>query len=119
MGKVGEEFWDANLPEWLLDKFSPERTREEKMAWLTQWRRASLEVQARMVAEQGWELMQWAYWFGDENEEWVLWSVEADAMNHLLKIRLKGADEQSPVSAVKWLVEQSGCHVSGMTVFQE
>ncbi|MFD5574555.1 hypothetical protein [Streptomyces cadmiisoli] len=109
---VEQSFWIATLPEWLLSEFNPERSREEKIAWLAQWRRAAPEEQNRLLEEQGWELMQWAYWFGCDNEEWAIRSISIDSENNVLKILLEGADEDSPVEAIDWLIGQSGCRTT-------
>ncbi|MGW1963601.1 hypothetical protein ACWCPD_25625 [Streptomyces sp. NPDC001935] len=107
----GREFWLSSLPDWLVEEFAPEFSEVEQRAWLGRWRKASLRERARLVDERGWEVLQWTYWFGDENEEWVLSSVEADPVNDVLRIFLGGAGEESPIAAVKWIVERSGCHV--------
>jgi hypothetical protein len=109
------EFWLSRLPEWLLEGFSPTRSKEDAAAWLAQWRKADVQEQARLEEERGWELMDWIYWFSSDNEEWVLGPVNRDPALPLLRVRLEGAEEQSPVKALEWLIIQSGCQVRNVS----
>lgn len=64
-----------------------------------------------MVSSRGWELMQWTYWFDGSNREWGLSNVENSPTDDTLKILIAEAEEDSPIRAVEWLIERSGCRI--------
>ena len=107
----GVEFWRNCLPGWLIESFSPESSREEKVAWLAVWRKSDPVERLRLSSAKGWELMQWSYWFSHANEDWELDSTEWVNDNSALKILLEGAREEYPIEAIRWLIEKSGCRV--------
>ncbi|GAA1956721.1 hypothetical protein [Catenulispora subtropica] len=100
--------WAALLPDWLLRRFATPATREQKLAWLEQWRRMSPERQAAAEAERGWELGQWLYWVLGAGGLWRLAGYDHAAPGGGLRVVLEHDDDPFPQAALTWMIDVAG-----------
>lgn len=101
--------WEAELPEWLTDRFvtadekdalSPEATAAFKAAKGPEARLAALDVLP-------WTIANWLYWFEAEQREWWWWDSEATAADRLT-IRVVISDVVVAWDALRLLIRTAG-----------
>jgi len=96
------EDWCRRLPEWLIESFRPEPSRQELDAMLR------LPYEQRMQwGESNWDLAGWLHWFQPENRFWYWWDAQAVTPDKIV-LAIEVSEWPFPWGALKWLLKAAG-----------
>ncbi len=97
--------WREILPDWFVDRCSPELSQKE--AELELERRRKLSPELRTQAAEEWSLLNWLYWFEPKNRHWYWW--DATPLDDDRLILATEVDEWPfPWGSLSWLFRASG-----------
>ena len=101
------EEWAEFLPSWFVETFAPEKTPEEKAAWLAHWKSLTYEEKLRQAPESQWTLSNWLYWFRPGQRQWWWWDAKAESSN-TLKVEVEAEGWPFSSGTLDWLFKTAG-----------
>jgi hypothetical protein len=82
-------------------------TKEESERWLARWRKLAPIQQAKEEAEKRWTLVDWLYWFDDQNRQWTWWDAVVEGSD-TIQVAAEVKCWPFPWGALRWLFKASG-----------
>lgn len=102
-----DEAWSHLLPQWFVDRFAPEQSRDEAEAWLSWWRTLPPEEQERAERDSPWTLSNWIYWMNPSQRSWYWWDGEV-INSHTIRVAIEVDGWPFPWGSFAWLLKASG-----------
>jgi len=99
--------WFKILPDWFIAQCVPEMSSEQIEEWLVWWRKLSNEEQIKADREKKWSLLDWVYWFEEDNRVWFWWDAIEKSPN-LLLVYVEVREWPFPWGALRWLFKAAG-----------
>ncbi|AGY56352.1 hypothetical protein [Gloeobacter kilaueensis] len=103
-----DDDWHNILPDWFTAAFEPEKTEEEKLAYLQMLDSMSYAEKLELASnKQRWSLSNWICWFESGEREWYYWSLDSTG-THEYVVRLLVEGYPVALDAFFKLLEATG-----------